>query len=48
MEPEVLRENELGLDDDFYMCLPSSSVGCNMYKKEWGTEMVSQQWFHSI
>lgn len=48
MEPDVVHENELGLDDDLYRCLPSGSVGYNMQKKECGMEIVSKQWFHSI
>ncbi|KAJ3953502.1 hypothetical protein N0V92_010021 [Colletotrichum tropicale] len=33
--PGSMHDNDSELDDEFYMCLPTSIPGFNMQKKEW-------------
>lgn len=37
LDPDVVRRDNPTLDPAFYLCLPATTIGFNMQKKEWGT-----------
>jgi hypothetical protein len=41
--PEIFSQNRPSLGDSFYFCLPSTTSGFNMQKKEWGKPYKPQK-----
>ncbi|KFA79937.1 hypothetical protein S40288_05110 [Stachybotrys chartarum IBT 40288] len=45
LDPEIMKLDNPGLKDSFFMCLPSKIPGFNMQKKEWGMWLlISDKW----